>query len=227
MKAFIRRLLRLILGLFLHALGIAITMKAHIGYTPWTVFHAGISEILGISIGAVTVIFGILIGALAMFMGETLGLGTVLNMVLIGVFLDVLLNVQFIPTMDNFYLGIPMLMVGLLVIALASYFYIGSGFGAGPRDSLMVALKRKTGIPIGYCRAAIEVTAVGVGWVLGGMVGVGTLISAVAIGYCVQTTFKILRFEATSVQHETLNMTAALLLKAKTVCVSDEKKYFG
>lgn len=207
MKQFGFRFSRLILGLFLYALGIAITMKAHIGYAPWEVFHAGIGQTIGMSIGNVSIVAGIIIGILAMFLGEKLGLGTILNMVLIGVFLDALLGLPLIPVLNSFVLGIPMLILGLFIIALASYFYIGSGFGAGPRDSLMVALKRKTGFPIGYCRIAIELAAVGIGWLLGGLVGIGTLISAVAIGFCVQTTFKALGFEATAVRHETVDAT--------------------
>ena len=104
-----------------------------------------------------------------------------------------------------------MMILGLYIIALGSYFYIGSGFGAEPRDSLMVALKRKTGLPIGLCRGMIEVSAVLIGWILGGLVGVGTIISALAIGFCVQSTFKILRFEATTIQHETLIETLSTI----------------
>lgn len=206
-KQFFKRLFRLILGLFLYALGIAITMKAQIGYAPWEVFHAGIGQTIGMSIGNVSIIAGITIGAAAMLFGEKLGIGTVLNMILIGVFLDFLLGLSVIPVIDNFGLGVLMLISGLFVIALASYFYIGSGFGAGPRDSLMVALNRKTGFPIGYCRGAIELAAVLIGWLLGGMVGLGTLISAILIGFCVQVTFKALHFDAAKVQHQTVNQT--------------------
>ena len=95
----------------------------------------------------------------------------------------------------------------LFTIALGSYFYIRSGFGAGPRDSLMVALKRKTGLPIGMCRGAIEFIAVTVGWALGGPVGLGTVIAAFGISACVQVVFALMRFEATSVIHETLDAT--------------------
>lgn len=207
MSAFLSRLSRLILGLFLYALGITVTMKAHIGYAPWEVFHAGISKTSGISIGTVSIIAGLLIVSLTVFFGEKLGFGTVLNMVLIGIFLDMLLNIANFPTMDRFIPGLLMLIAGLFIIALASYFYIGSGFGAGPRDSLMVSLRRKTGLPIGVCRGGIELAAVTIGWLLGGMVGIGTVISAFVIGFAVQTTFRILKFDAAAVKHETLGET--------------------
>ncbi len=220
---FLKRFCRLILGLFLYALGIAITMKAHIGYAPWEVFHAGIGQTVGMSIGNVSIIAGIVLGGVAMLLGEKLGLGTILNMVLIGVFLDYLLGMPIIPVMDQFAWGVVMLVVGLFVIAVASYFYIGSGFGAGPRDSLMVALKRKTGFPIGYCRGAIELAAVLIGWLLGGMVGVGTVISAIAIGFCVQTTFKLLHFEATKVQHQTINQTLKSIFSGTAEATEETK----
>ncbi len=207
MRALAVRLARLLLGLFLYALGIAATMKANIGYAPWEVFHAGVGKAIGMSIGNVSILTGLAIVLVAFLLGEKLGLGTVLNMLLIGVFLDAILSLGLIPRMETWIPGLAMLAAGLFTISLASFFYIGSGFGAGPRDSLMVALRRKTGLPIGLCRGGIELAAVVVGWLLGGMLGVGTVISAFAIGLCVQLTFRVLRFDPTKVRHETLGAT--------------------
>jgi uncharacterized membrane protein YczE len=148
-------------------------------------------------------------------LGEKLGLGTILNMVLIGVFLDLLISLHIIPVSNNFISGIIMVIIGLFVIAFASYFYIGSAFGAGPRDSLMVALTRKTGLPVGVCRGSIELLAVIIGWRLGGMIGIGTIISAFVIGLCVQIVFKLVRFDATKVKHETLDQTCKILFRSK------------
>lgn len=206
-RKLIERFIRLLAGLFLYAMGIVLTMKANIGYAPWEVFHAGLGKTIGMTIGNVSIITGLLIVILTFVMGEKLGLGTLLNMVLIGVFMDFLLRLGIIPLMDHWQSGLMMLTAGLFVISLASFFYIGSGFGAGPRDSLMVALTRKIGLPVGLCRGGIELAAVISGWVLGGMVGVGTVISAFVIGLCVQVTFQILRFDPTQVHHETLDQT--------------------
>jgi len=98
-----------------------------------------------------------------------------------------------------------MVIIGLFIIALASYFYIEPGFGAGPRDSLMVILTRKTNLPIGICRGTIEFSTAIIGWKLGGMLGIGTIISAFIIGFCVQITFKLLKLDPTKVNHETLD----------------------
>lgn len=201
------RMLRLVFGLFLYALGIVITLKAHVGYAPWDVLHVGLAKSIGISIGFASILVGLLIVIVAFLLGEKLGLGTILNMILIGVFFDLIFQFNIIPVMDNFIWGVIMLIVGLFIISLATYFYIGSGFGAGPRDSLMVALSRKTGLPIGLCRGTIEVIAVAVGWKLGGLVGIGTIIAAFAIGFCIQITFRILGFDAKKVDHQTLNET--------------------
>lgn len=215
MKQFYIRLLRLIWGLLLYALGIVVTLNAHIGYAPWEVFHVGLAKTAGMSIGTASILTGVIIGIIALLLGEKLGLGTILNMVLIGVFMDVIIGFHIIPVMNNVTFGIIMLITGLLIISLASYFYIGSGFGAGPRDSLMVVLTRKTGLSIGVCRGIIEIIAVFAGWRLGGMVGIGTIISAFAIGFFVQTTFKLLKFDAKEVKHETLDKTYKMLFKNK------------
>ena len=149
MNRLMRRIARLMLGLFLYALGIVLTMRANVGFAPWEVFHAGLGKALGMSIGNVSIAAGLLIVLTAFLLGEKIGLGTLLNMVLIGVFMDILLRAALIPPMTHWLGAGIMLLAGLFLIALATYFYIQSGFGAGPRDSLMVALTRRTGLAIG------------------------------------------------------------------------------
>lgn len=214
-SSFLLRILRLIFGLFLYALGIVVTLKAHVGYAPWDVLHVGLAKTTGMTIGLASIMVGILIVLVAFFLGEKLGLGTILNMILIGVFIDLILKIDVIPMMGNFILGVVVLIVGLFIISLATYFYIGSGFGAGPRDSLMVALARRTGLPIGFCRGSIEVIAVIVGWRLGGMVGIGTIIAALAIGFCIQLTFRVLKFDPKKVDHQTLKGTYKALFQIR------------
>jgi len=198
-------------------------MNAHIGYAPWEVFHVGLAKTTGISIGTASIIMGVIIGIIAVLLGEKLGIGTILDIVLIGVFLDIILKLHVIPLANNLVFGIIMLIIGLFIIALGSYFYIKSGFGAGPRDSLMVALARKTILPIGICRGIIELLAVIVGWRLGGMVGIGTVISAFVIGFCVQITFKLLKFDVTEVKNETLDCTYKMLFSNKKGHLDEEE----
>lgn len=211
MKKYTWRLARLIWGLFLYALGITMTLQAQIGYAPWDVFHAGLAQTLEISIGLASIGTGIIIVLIALLFKEKIGLGSLLNMLLVGAFLDLILAWDFLPAAQNFPLGVAMMAGGLAVISLATYFYISSAFGAGPRDSLMVVLARKTGLSVGICRAAVEITALAVGWKLGGMVGSGTVIFAVLSGFFVELTFRMLSFEVTEVKHETLQETLTRL----------------
>jgi uncharacterized membrane protein YczE len=207
MKHFLARISNLIFGLFLYALGIVLTIRANIGYSPWDVFHAGISLKTGMSIGTASILTGAVIVGVVLVFGEKIGLGTIFNMVLIGVFIDLILMSNIIPKPENLVFGLLMLIMGLFVVSLGSYFYIKAAFGAGPRDSLMVVLNRKTKLPVGVCRSVIELTVTIIGWVLGGMAGIGTIISAIAIGFFVQLMFSLLKFVPSAVQHETLYMT--------------------
>ena len=138
---------------------------------------------------------------------ERIGLGTIANMILVGAFIDLLLFWGIVPVADGFLPGLVMMVIGLYIISLASYFYIGSGFGAGPRDSLMVALARRTKLPVGVCRSTIEIAFALIGWFLGGPIGAGTIISGLLVGFCIQTTFKLLKFDPKSVKHEPLRKT--------------------
>ena len=211
LKHFIVRFFWLNTGLALFSLGIVLTIRANIGFSPWDVFHAGVSETAGITLGTASILVGLVILIVVALMKEKLGLGTIFNMVIIGLLVDVMLPL--IPMAEGFMIGIPMLVSGLFIISLGSYFYIGSGFGAGPRDSLMVVLMRITKKSAGFCRTTVESIAVAVGWLLGGMVGIGTVIAAIGIGFCIQITFKLLKFDATAVKHETLTDTLRLLLE--------------
>ena len=217
MKLFIIRFINLIFGLFLYALGIVVTIRANIGYAPWDAFHAGLSQKVGFSFGTASILVGIFVGALVMILGEKIGLGSILNMVLIGIYIDIIILTGIIPLSQNYITGILMLLIGLFIIAVGSYFYIKSAFGAGPRDSLMVVLNRKTGIPVGVCRIIVELTVTIAGWALGGMVGIGTVISALAIGFFVQLVFAVLRFKPASVEHETLRQTYESFRRRKQV----------
>jgi len=206
-KQFIARILNLIFGLFLYALGIVITIRANIGYSPWDVFHTGLAQKTGISIGTASILTGMVIVGIVLVLGEKIGLGTLLNMILIGVFIDLIFMSDLIPKQEKMVFGLLMLVIGLFVISVGSYFYIKAAFGAGPRDSLMVVLNRKTKLPVGVCRSVIELVVTIIGWILGGMVGIGTVISAIAIGFFIQFTFALLKFVPSAVEHETLHQT--------------------
>jgi len=106
---------------------------------------------------------------------------------------------------------------GLFIISAGSYFYIKSAFGTGPRDSLMVVLAKKTKMPAGVCRSIIELSVTIAGWFLGGMAGLGTIIAVIGIGFCIQITFKLFKFDVTAVRHESLRDTFVLFAGNRNV----------
>jgi len=212
MKHLLTGLFNMTIGLLLTALGIIITIKANIGYAPWEVFHVGLSNTIGLSFGITTIIVGIVIVIIVTLLGEKLGLGTILSMVLTGIFADIILIINIIPIAENLAIGIIMLIAGLFIISLGTYFYIKTAYGVGPRDNLMVVLARKTKIPVGICRIIVEFVVTVIGWLLGGMVGIGTIISVIAIGFCIQITFSLFKFDVTTVKHESLDNTIKTLI---------------
>jgi len=202
---YLRRLASLLWGLFLFAIGIVLCVQANIGCAPWEVLHMGLSYKLGITMGQISILVGAVICLAVYLLQEKLGVGTLLNMLLIGIFIDLTFALNIIPVINDLWIGIIVMVAGLFVIALGSYFYIGSGFGAGPRDNLMVSLRRRTNWPVGVCRALVEGTALLLGYFLGGQVGIGTIIAVFGIGFCVQIVFHLLRFDPAKVEHETLS----------------------
>jgi len=207
MKTLAKRLFNLVIGTFLFALGVVVSIMANIGYAPWEVFHVGLALTTGISLGVATIIVGGIIVLIVTLCGEKIGLGTIFNMILTGVFIDLVLALDLIPKATNLPVGVAMLLAGQFALALGSYFYIKSAFGAGPRDNLMVVVNRKTKLPVGVCRSLIELSATIGGWLLGGMVGIGTIISVVVIGFFIQLVFAMFKFDAAAVEHETLTET--------------------
>lgn len=203
---YIKRTVKLLFGLFLYSLGLTLSIQANVGLAPWDAFSIGVSNISGLSYGNVSIYTGIVILiVVAGFLKEKIGFGTLLNTVLIGIFVDLMQSIKLIPFMTNFYLGVLMLLSGQIVVSLATYFYISSGMGCGPRDTLMVALgKLLPKVPIGAIRGSIEGTVLIIGFILGAKVGIGTVIAVFGISFILQTTFKLLKFDVKSVVHENI-----------------------
>ena len=156
--------------------------------------EVGLAKLLHITPGTMTVISGFLVLSGALLMHEQIGWGTLANILSIGPWLDLFL--RFLPSLsDNLLVQIPMLLSAVLMMGLASAIYIGVDAGAGPRDSLMLGLKRTTGISLRKARTIIEITVVTIGWLIGGPVGIGTLVFALLIGPAIQWGFKVLKVE--------------------------------
>jgi uncharacterized membrane protein YczE len=192
---------KLFLGFFLFSTGIVMTINANLGLAPWDVFHQGLSNVLGITIGQASIGVGIIILALNWLLGERIGWGTIGNMLFIGLFLDLLLELNIIPVFENIVLRLAMMCAGMFVLGVATYLYLSSGLGSGPRDGLMVALTKKTKKSVGLVRNTIESFALVMGYALGGFVGIGTFIMALTTGYFVQLAFGLFKFDVSQIQH--------------------------
>jgi len=204
MKRLAIRMIHLLAGILLYAVGVVIVLKANVGYAPWDVFHAGLANVTGMSFGVASIVAGIVVVTIVVIFGERIGIGTIISMTLTGIFIDIIMLLDIVPLSPNMAIGIAMLVVGLFVVALATYFYMRSAFGAGPRDNLMVLLKRKTKLPVGVCRSTVELIVTLAGWRLGGMVGIGTIISVVAVGLFIQLVFTMFKFNPAAIRHETI-----------------------
>ena len=175
-----RRVAQLVLGLFLYGIGISLMVRANVGVAPWDVLTQGLAAQTGWSFGALTNVIGVVVLLLWIAIRQTPGLGTVLNVLLIGPSAQA--GLWLLPDLVVPWQQVGMFAGGLALLAVATGMYIGANFGPGPRDGLMTGLHRRSGWPIGVVRTLIEGTVLLTGWWLGGDVGWGTLAFALLIG---------------------------------------------
>jgi uncharacterized membrane protein YczE len=185
----LRRLVQLYVGLCCYGAGIAFQVRSNLGLDPWDVFHQGIARRLHVSLGLVVIVVGALVLLAWIPLRQLPGLGTVSNVVLLGLSLDAVQAI--LPTAHEMALRIGYLVIGIVAVGAATGLYIGADFGPGPRDGLMTGLARRTGRSIRLIRTAIELTVLAFGWLLGGTVGVGTLAFAVSIGPLTQLFLRL------------------------------------
>jgi uncharacterized membrane protein YczE len=185
-----RRLAQLALGLLLFGFSTALMLRAGLGLNPWDIFHQGLADRLGWSIGSVIVTVGAVVLLLWIPLRERPGVGTIANMMFVGLAANWSLSV--LPQAQGLPLQIAFLVGGIVLQGVAAGTYIGAGFGAGPRDGLMTGLAARTGWSIRSVRTGIELLVVAVGWLLGGTVGIGTLLYAGTIGPLVQIFLPLL-----------------------------------
>lgn len=179
-------------GFALFGVAIALLIQANLGTSPWVVLNVAISQLTGLSVGTLIVVIGAVVLMAVLAMRQPVGWGTLANILFIGPWTDLFLWA--IPLIEgNLLLQSAMLLASILIMGIASAVYIGVDAGAGPRDSLMLALERVSGWSLRAARATIEISVVLIGWILGGPAGVGTLVFALLIGPSVQWAFRLLR----------------------------------
>ena len=185
-----RRIVQLLLGLFLYGIAISLIVRAAIGVAPWDVLSQGVVKQTGLSFGLVTVALSVVVLLLWIPIKQKPGIGTLLNALLVGPSAEV--GLALLPVPEGLVLQIVYFAGGLSLLAIATGLYIGARFGPGPRDGLMTGIHRKFGWRIWIVRTAIEVTVLSIGWLLGGNVGLGTLAFALLIGPMVNVTMPLL-----------------------------------
>lgn len=187
--------IQLLLGLAVYGVAIALMIRANLGLGPWDAFHVGIHLLTGMSIGAASIVVGLVIVAGTWATGRRPGPGTLANMVLIGIFLDLILPV--VPDAPNALVGFPMLLAGIVLCGFATGLYIGARLGKGPRDGLMIAISESTSWPVRRVRTILELSVLLAGWLMGGAVGIGTIFFTFGIGPATQWGLQLFGFSAT------------------------------
>ncbi len=188
------RVVSLVFGLVLFALGIVLILESKLGLSPWDVLNQGLSKHTPLSFGMANVVVAIVILLVAWSLGGRPGIGTVANALLIGSFIQGLTAIHALTALahDGLSVRIPLLIVGILLIGPGSAFYIGADLGAGPRDTLMLVGARRSGRRVGLVRAVLELCALAAGIALGGTFGVGTVLFALGVGPVVEASFALL-----------------------------------
>lgn len=214
MARFAKRLLLTAFGLFIFAVGEFLTIQAGIGLSPWTCLSMGVSTHVPFSYGTVHVTISLLIVLVDVLLGEKIGFGTLLDALLVGTFVDMISALNLVPAITQPVLGAVVMCAGLMIMAFGQFVYMREGMGCGPRDSMTVGIgKRMSRVPIGAVEIGILALALAAGFLLGGPVGIGTIIATFGIGIAMQIVFNLLRFEPRDVVHESIAQTLARLSK--------------
>lgn len=186
------RFIIIILGFFLIANGIVFMVQARLGVSPWDVFHIGISRHTGLSLGRVIQLVGLVVLAFSAFFGIRPRLGTLMNMFFIGFFVDTVTNFGYIHAPGLLWQRVALYLGGVALVGIGAASYISANLGAGPRDSLMLALTRATARRVGVIRTLMEATVAVLGFLLGGPLGIGTLLFTLFVGPFLEAGFALI-----------------------------------
>ena len=197
--------LRATLGLFLFGFGVYLTIQANIGVGPWDAFNLGLSHTFGIKYGTASIAVSLFILLVDILLREPIGIGMLLDAFIVGKTVDFFNWLELVPAQANMLHGGAVMLLGLFIEGFSQYLYMSAALGCGPRDTLLVALaKRIRKVPIGIISIAILAVVTFIGWLLGGPVGIGTLACAFLTGPIMQLDFRIVGFDATLTEHQSL-----------------------
>ncbi len=191
----LERAVKVLFWLFICNIGNACTVRANIGYAPWQVLFQGIANHTPLTIGQASILIAVLVLILCCFWGkEYPGIGTLLDAVFSGLYLDWILDSGLIPKGTNLWTGILIMLIGFVFISVGTVFYMRQAICTGPKDTLLIVMTRKTPLSVSMIKLTTEGIACLIGWLLGGPVGVGTLLGAFALGWVMQPIFKFFKF---------------------------------
>ena len=211
---YVKKISVCLFGLLLYGSGMFLNIKANIGLSPWSAFAMGISNVTGILYGNASVAIGVVLIFFDILLKENIGIGSILNAILVGKIVDILEFLGVVPMIENYLAGVGVLILGQILIAVGSYFYMSAELGCGPRDSLMLAFDRRiTKLPIGVIRSSMELIVTVIGGLLGAKIGLGTLLCVITIGFFIQMVFKLFRYDASMIEHENLMVTYRQIFK--------------
>ena len=203
MKKYGLRTVKAALGLAICAFGTYLSIRANIGLAPWDAFSIGVSNISGVSYGTVVVVTGLIVLIADIVMKEKLGVGTLLDIAIVGKTVDFYTWMDLVPQQHNLALGLPMMVAAQFILAFGIYIYMSAGLSCGPRDALMIGIgKRLSRIPVGAVRTMMEAVVLLVGWLLGAKIGIGTVVAVFGLGICLQIVFNAAKFDAEAVEHD-------------------------
>ncbi len=201
------------ISLFINGFGIYLTIQANLGAAPWDVLNLGLSKSCGILYGTASIAVSVTILVIDILLREPIGIAMIIDAFVVGKSVDFFNMIHAVPVSRSYVTGIPMLLAGLVILAYTQYGYMISALGCGPRDTLLVGLTRRfRKIPIGAVSIALLSLATLIGWLLGGPVGIGTLICAFCSGPIMQLCFQSVRFEATGVSHQRISESMKIML---------------
>ena len=215
-KAIVINMIQAAVSLFVNGFGVYLTIQANIGAGPWDVLNLGLSKTLGILYGTASIAVSCTILGIDILLKEPIGIAMFIDAVVVGKSVDFFNHIQAVPSAPSLLTGIPLMLVGLTIMAYTQFTYMIASLGCGPRDTLLVGVaKRVKKIPIGAVSIALLSLATLIGWLLGGPVGVGTLICAFCTGPIMQMAFRSVRFDATGIKHQRLTDSARVFFSGQ------------
>lgn len=202
-------------GLFGFGVGVYLTIQANIGVAPWDTFYLGINKVTGIQYGNISIAASIIIILIDVFvLKERIGIGTLLDAVVVGKTVDLMNWLNLVPAQQNMIVGVILMLIGLFIMGFSQYLYMQAGLSCGPRDSMLVGISKKIPkVKVGYIGTAILITVFILGWLLDGPIGVGTIIAVALQGTLMQVAFNIMKFDPKDITHQDLIQSMRVIFK--------------